>query len=122
VVDFAKTMISPGDPQGPDFAVYLDYGIDCYFGNCGDLIINERGFILRSRWCFPLGTQLAIRVCAHPLQADECAICEDVTGMVVSCERVPDTHGFEVTILFLDISEPTQEELNRVAGRLELIG
>jgi hypothetical protein len=115
-------MISPGDAHCPDFAVYLDYGIDCYFGSCGDLVLNERGFILTSQWRFTLGTQLAIRVCAHPLHADECPVCEDIIGMVVSCERVHERlRAFEVTILFLDVSEPAQEELSRVANRLELI-
>jgi hypothetical protein len=115
-------MILPGDAPSPDFAVYLDYGIDCYFGSCGDLVLNDRGFILTSPWRFALGTQLAIRVCAHPLRQDECPICEDVVGMVVSCERVHERlRSFEITILFLDISEPTQEELSRVADRLELI-
>jgi hypothetical protein len=115
-------MIAPDDASSPDFAVYLDYGIDCYFGSGGDLVLNERGFILKSQWRFALGTQLAIRVCAHPLRPDECPVCEEVIGMVVSCERVQGRlRGFEVTTLFLDVSEPTQEGLCRVADRLELI-
>jgi hypothetical protein len=41
---------------------------------------------------------------------------------VVSCERVQGRlRGFQVTTLFLDVSEPTQEGLCRVADRLELI-
>jgi hypothetical protein len=115
-------MCSPvEDFQEADFAIYLDYGVDCCFGNHEDLVINERGIVLRSRWRFPLGTQLAIRICAHPLSPQSCPICEDVTGMVVSCERVDDRdRSFESTILLLDITEPAQHELSRVANELDL--
>jgi hypothetical protein len=41
--------------------------------------------------------------------------------MVVSCERIEErTSSFEATILFLDVTEPAQEGLGRVANRLEL--
>ena len=115
-------MDSPvGDFQEADFAIYLDYGADCCFGGQGDLVINERGIVLRSRWRFPLGTQLAIRICAHALGPEDCPVCEDVTGMVVSCERVDDRdRSFQSTILLLDVSEPAQHELCRVASQLDL--
>jgi hypothetical protein len=117
-------MCSPGGGfQDSEFAIYLDYGIDCCFGSQGDLAINERGIVLKSPWRFPLGTQLAIRVCAHALHAEDCPVCEDVTGMVVSCERVDDRdRSFESTILLLDVSEPAQHELCRVANQLVLAG
>jgi hypothetical protein len=114
-------MCNPRDAQSPDFAIYLDYGIDCCFGNHGDLIINERGIVLRSRWRFPLGTQIAMRICAHALSPDDCPICEDLTGMVVNCERIEERYPcFKATILFLDVTLPAQQELGRVADRLEL--
>ncbi|MBV9105266.1 MAG: hypothetical protein JO313_04500 [Verrucomicrobia bacterium] len=114
-------MCSSCDTHGPDFTVYLDYGIDCCFGNHGDLSISERGIVLRSRWHFPLGTQLAIRICAHPVTPEDCPVCEDLTGMVVSCERMEDRYScFEATILFLDVTLPAQQGLGRVADRLDL--
>jgi hypothetical protein len=114
-------MIAPGDSEGAKIVVYLDYGLDSYFGDCADLMLDDRGFVLRSRWRFPEGMQLAVRICAHPTRAGEVPICEDVTGIVVSCERMRDQRSsFRVTILFLDITEPTQDELSRVAERLEL--
>jgi hypothetical protein len=114
-------MCSSCDSQGPDLAIYLDYGIDCCFGNHDDLIISERGIVLRSPWRFPLGTQLAMRICAHPVRSDECPVCEDVTGMIVSCERVEERYPcFKATILFLDVTLPTQQGLGRVADRLEI--
>jgi hypothetical protein len=108
-----------GGFQESDFAIYLDYGVDCCFGHQGDLAINERGIVLKSPWRFPLGTQLAIRICAHALKPEDCPVCEDVTGLVVSCERVDDRdRSFESTILLLDVSEPAQHELCRVGNQL----
>ncbi len=116
-------MCSSCDAQAPDFAVYLDYGIDCCFGNHGDLTINERGIVLRSRWRFPLGTQLALRICAHAVHPDDFPVCEDLTGMVVSCERLEERYPcFKATILFLDVTPPAQQGLGRVADRLEIAG
>ena len=116
-------MCSSCDAQGPDFAIYLDYGIDCCFGNHDDLAISERGIVLRSRWHFPLGTQLAMRICAHAVSPDDCPVCEDVTGMVVSCERIEERYPcFKATILFLDVTVPAQQGLGRVADRLEIAG
>ena len=116
-------MCSSCDAQSPDLTIYLDYGIDCCFGMPGDLAISERGIVLRSRWHFPLGTQLAMRICAHPVNPDDCPVCEDLTGMVVSCERIEEQHPcFEATILFLDLPLPVQKGLVRVADRLELTG
>ncbi len=114
-------MCATGDAQDADFAIYLDYGVDCCFGSSSDLSISEHGIVLRSRWRFPLGTQLALRICAHPIAPEDCPVCEDVTGMVVSCERIEErSSSFETTILFFDLTEPTQEGLGRVADRLEL--
>ncbi|HSZ79229.1 MAG TPA: hypothetical protein VK775_17610 [Chthoniobacterales bacterium] len=116
-------MCCPCDAPGPDLAIYLDYGIDCCRGNHGDLVISDRGIVLRSRWHFQLGAQLAIRICAHPTSLDECPVCEDVTGIVVSCERIEERFPcFEATILLLDVTPPAQQGLGRVADRLELAG
>jgi hypothetical protein len=39
----------------------------------------------------------------------------------VSCERIDNRQPcFEATILFLDVTRPAQQELGRVADRLEL--
>jgi hypothetical protein len=116
-------MSCPCDAQGPDFAIYLDYGIDCCRGNHGDLIVSERGIVLRSRWHFQLGAQLAMRIRAHAVNPEDCPVCEDLTGMVVSCERIEERYPcFEVTILLLDVTVPAQQGLGRVADRLELAG
>jgi hypothetical protein len=116
-------MCSSCDAQGPDLAVYLDYGIDCCFGTHSDLVISQTGIVLRSRWQFPLGTQLAMRICAHAISPDDCPVCEDLIGMVVSCERIEERHPcFKATILFLDVTLPAQQRLGLVADRLELAG
>lgn len=116
-------MCCPCDAQSTDFAIYLDYGIDCCRGSHGDLVISDGGIVLRSRWHFQVGAQLAMRICAHPATPDECPVCEDLTGIVVSCERISVRYPcFETTILLLDVTAPAQQGLGRVADRLEVAG
>ena len=69
----------PADFHDADVAIYLDCGIDCSLGYYGDLVINERGMIFRSRWRFRLGTQLAVQLCARGQDVKDCPICEELT-------------------------------------------
>ncbi|MGA8658688.1 MAG: hypothetical protein WB586_21335 [Chthoniobacterales bacterium] len=114
---------SPADAHDADVAIYLNYGIDCSLGYFGDLVISERGIIFRSRWRFSLGTQLALRVCAQGQGVEEYPVCEELTGLVVSCEPYYGrSRLFEVTVLFLDVPEPVQLRIGRLATRPELMG
>jgi hypothetical protein len=114
---------SPADSHDADVAIYLDCGIDCSLGYFGDLVISERGMIFRSRWRFCLGTQLALRLCVQGQGMEDYQVCEELTGLVVSCEPY---YGrsclFEVTVLFLDVPEPVQLRIDRLATRPELMG
>ena len=113
----------PADFHDADVAIYLDCGIDCSLGYYGDLVINERGMIFRSRWRFRLGTQLAVRLCARGQHVKDYPICEEVTGFVVSCEPYYGrSRLFEVTVLFLEVPEPVRLSIERLATRPELMG
>ena len=77
--------------------------------------------MLRSRWHFPLGTQLAIRICAHPVGPEDCPVCEEVTGHGGELR----THRGTVFLLRGDNPLPGCHStrpggLGRVADRLEL--
>ena len=121
-------MCSPAESQDSDLAIYLDYGVDSFFGSCRDIAINHQGLVFRSRWKFPLGTQLALRICARCKDSDENGVCQDVSGLVVGCEALqnrhvqPDLyeHWFKVAVLFIDLAEPAQEDLERLGDQLEL--
>ena len=106
-----------------DYAVYLDYGADSFFGYFGQLALSERGIRFKSRWQFGLGTQLALRLCVDGRSADEPRMCEDVTGLVVSCEPLlDDPTWYEMVVLFLDLPQTIRRKLGRLATRPELMG
>jgi hypothetical protein len=112
-------MCSPKDGQDADFAIYLDYGVDSCFGKSSDITVHERGIVFRSRWQFPLETQLAIRLCTQPEKLGESLECEEITGIVVSCERLGHTRPwFETALIFVDVTQRIQRELNRLANQL----
>ncbi len=119
-------MCSPAESQDSDLAIYLDYGVDSFFCSSRDLAINHQGLVFRSRWKFPLGTQLALRICAGCKDSDENGVCQDVSGLVVGCEAIqkvpPDLseHWFKVAVLFVDLAVPAQEDLERLGDQLEL--
>jgi hypothetical protein len=109
-------------PEG-DFAIYLDYGVDCFFGNYGDLTISERGMVFRSRWNFQSGTQFDLRVCAEPESGDDRGVSVQVKGLVVECTRLSSEKPlFEITVMFLDPPTPEQSDILRLANRPELMG
>ncbi len=113
---------SPANATDADVAIYFNQGLECAFGYYGDLLVNERGMIFRSPWRFHPGTQLALRLCEKRDGALS-AECKEVTGLVVHCEQLYSrSRLFESTVLFIDVPEPLQAEIDRLANRPELKG
>lgn len=109
--------------RGADIVIYLDYGVDCLFGNYSDIRLNDQGLVFRSRWRFDLGTQISLRVCAEPESPESTPVCVDLTGIVVSCERMYcRSLAYEVTLLFFDEPADNGCELSRLTCRPELMG
>src|SRR5690349_6873692 len=101
-----------------DYTVYLDYGTDCFFGYFGQLSLNERGIRLKSRWQFNVGMQLALRVCVEGRCPNEPRVCEEVIGLVVSCEPLlDDPTWYEMVVLFLDLPLSIRQKFGRLGAR-----
>jgi hypothetical protein len=112
-------------PEGreADIVIYLDYGVDCLFGYYSDIRLNDQGLVFRSRWRFDLGTQISLRVCAEPKSPESTPVCVDLTGIVVSCDRMYSRSvAYEVTLLFVDEQADSGCELSRLTSRPELMG
>jgi hypothetical protein len=114
---------SPAKRRNADVMIYFDQTADCLLAYFSEITLNNHGIIFRSRWQFDLGTQLALKVCAEPEYSDSAPVCIDLTGIVVSCERMYSQSAlFEVTVLFLDRREEPPQSLNRLTCRPELMG
>lgn len=91
----------------------LDYGTDETSGSVR-FSESERGFSLRSRWQFSVGTELAL----------DCAWCDarlgarrmSVAGVVVCCERCAEA-GYETTVLLLDLPEAAKADVREFSDR-----
>jgi hypothetical protein len=109
--------------RNADVMIYFDRAPECLLAYFSEITLNNHGIIFRSRWQFDLGTQLALKVCAQPEYSDSAPDCIDLTGLVVSCERMYSRSPlFEVTVLFLDRREQPPQSLNRLTCRPELMG
>jgi hypothetical protein len=122
--EVAARMNSPIPDSGEaDIVIYLDYGVDCLFGYYSDIRLNDQGLVFRSRWRFDLGTQISLRVCAEAETPESTPVCVDLTGMVVSCDRMYSRSvAYEVTLLFFEEQAESGGELSRLTSRPELMG
>ena len=91
-------MLPSCDSQGPDFAIYLDYGIDCCFGNHGDLIVSV---VAREEEGFDRTLRAGLSRLEEALATGTKVLGGDVAF------TLHDTHGFPVELT---------EELARDAG------
>ena len=96
-------------------SICLDYGADETSGSVS-FSESERGFSLRSRWQFSVGTELAL----------DCAWCDvrlgtrrvSVEGIVVCCERCAEA-GYETTVLLLDLPDAAKVSVREFSQRDE---
>jgi hypothetical protein len=114
---------SPTKVSDADYAVYLDYGADSYFGYFNELALDTRGMRLCSRWRFSVGTQLALRLSFAGRYPGQPCVGGEVIGLVVSCDpHLNGTAAYDTTVLFLDVPSPLQAAFGLLATRPELMG
>jgi hypothetical protein len=114
---------SPTKASDADYAVYLDYGVDSYFGYFNQLALDARGMRLCSRWRFSVGTQLALRLSFASRFPNQPCLGGEVTGVVVSCDpHLEAAACYDTTVLFVDVPSPLREVFHRLAARPELMG
>ena len=94
-------------------SICLDYGADETSGSVS-FSESERGFSLKSRWQFSVGTELAL----------DCAWCDvrlgtrrvSVAGIVVCCERCAEA-SYETTVLLLDLPDEAKVGVREFSHR-----
>ena len=106
----------PSSTSIPPQSICLDYGADETSGSVS-FSEAERGFSLKSRWQFSVGTELAL----------DCAWCDarlgarrvSVAGIVVCCERCAET-SYETTVLLLDLPDEAKVGVREFSHRAEI--
>ena len=96
-------------------SLHLDYGADAQDCDRTDLAICERGMHFRSRWCFDIGTKIAVAIIQmHPRLGPRRMKLE---GLVVSCEPRPGL-GYETSLLFFTLPDELRPSLREFSQAL----
>jgi len=90
-------------------SIYLDYGADSQ--ECAHLSISERGMVFKSRWQFPVGTQLAL-LFAYKDPFGRPAKTE-VEGIIVDCEESPDG-SFNHLLIFPEVTPELESAIREI--------
>jgi hypothetical protein len=104
--------------DGPRARLVLDHGIDEQFVD-SDIAVDERGMRFRSRWEFPLGTELAVSCQWHHPRLGWRQI--RMEGVVVWCEcqrRSTDGKAFDTAVLFLELPDDLRQSLREFSFEL----
>lgn len=102
-------------------SLQVAYGTRCACMDGGGFKITERGMRFKSRWDFPVGTELQVELAiegADDAPGDD-ANSVEVSGVVVDCELVPESCGcYTVTLLFLDLPVTARCGLRDVSRKI----
>lgn len=94
------------DSSGKTVAsIHLDYGADSADFDVENLHICTRGLRMRTRWCFAAGAELSVNFQLTEPPPSNAARLLKTQGVVVDCDPSADGDGFEVTMLFLEVTD-----------------
>jgi hypothetical protein len=102
---------------GDGSSVHLEFGVDHDQCDQREVRICERGMAFKSRWCFELGTQLAVAL-SYP-GGNSTAKQVNTEGVVVHCEKVG-KDCYEINLLFVDLSDDFRKALKEELSGLDV--
>ncbi|MCE9609867.1 MAG: hypothetical protein K8R23_06620 [Chthoniobacter sp.] len=105
--------------SNPRLSFHLDYGADAQFGGRDDLEICEQGMLFRSRWQFPIGTELSIAITHRDPRRGLRRM--TLEGVVVGREP-QHGHGCVSTLLFLELPDELRPSLREFSRTLATAG
>ena len=97
------------DPSGKTVAsIHLDYGADSADFDFESLYICPRGLRMKTRWCFAPGAELS--------EGDAAPRLLKTQGIVVDCNPEPAGDGFQVTMVFLELTDDIRAAIRDLTG------
>lgn len=98
---------------------HLDCGADAHSGGCRDLEICEQGMLFRSRWQFPIGTELSVAITHRDPRRGLRRM--TLEGVVVGRE-LQRGRGCVSTLLFLELPDELRPRLREFSHTLATAG
>ncbi len=106
------------DPFDKAASIHLEYGADSADFDFGDLHICPKGLSIKTRWYFEPGAELSVN-----FQIDDGS--RDgggggrllkTEGIVAACEPDGTGNGYEVTVVFVEVTDDILAVIRDVAG------
>ena len=107
-------MIS--DPSSKTASIHLDYGADSADFDFSDLHICAKGLCLRTRWFFEPGAELSVNFQITDDSRDGAGRLLKTEGYVAACERNPSGEGYDVTVVFVEVTDDILAAIRDLSG------
>ena len=104
------------DPFDKVASIHLDYGADSADFNVGDLHICSKGLRIKTRWYFEPGAELSVNFQIDDGSRDGGARLLKTEGIVAACEPAATGNGYEVTVVFVEVTDDILAVIRDVAG------
>ena len=103
------------DPFDKAASIHLDYGADSADFDFSDLHICPKGLRIRTRWFFEPGAELSVNFQIDDGTRDGGGRLLKTEGVVAACER-DGSGGYEVTVVFVEVTDDIMAVIRDVAG------
>ena len=105
------------DPSSKTASIHLDYGADSADFDFGDLHICKHGLRLKTRWFFEPGAELSVNFqISDPSREGGASRLLKTEGVVAECEPIPGGDEYEVTVVFLEVTDDILAVIRDVVG------
>ena len=86
-------------------SIHLDYGADSADFDVQDLHVCRQGLRIKTRWFFEPGAELSVNFQLTEDDAPGAGRLLKTEGIVVDCSRLEDEEMYQVTVMFLEVTE-----------------
>ena len=104
------------DPSDKAASIHLDYGADSADFDFGDLHICPKGLRMKTRWYFEPGAELSVNFQLSDSSRDGGGRMLKTEGVVAACERDDSGNSYEVTVVFVEVTDDILAVIRDVAG------
>ena len=104
------------DPFDKAASIHLDYGADSADFDFSDLHICPQGLRIKTRWYFEPGAGLSVNFQLSESACDGGGRLLKTEGVVAACERDGGAGTYEVTVVFVEVTDDILAIIRDVAG------
>ena len=104
------------DPFDKAASIHLDYGADSADFDFSNLHICSKGLRIKTRWFFEPGAELSVNFQIDDGSRKNGGRLLKTEGVVAACEPDEAGDGYEVTVVFVEVTDDILAVIRDVAG------